>query len=204
MPPREFTLLRTRGGSLAQPGDSLAGPRWPGAAGLRRLPGGAARRTSGCQAVTSLREADREEREAGGGAGLAAGRAVPRVGSADRPVQRRGESSLRTRARLFPGSGGKAGAEAQRDPALQTQGRAKPHVPCRGLSAGSPPPPPSPGTVSPTRKRRALNFFFFFFLPGRLQGGGKGRWRGLPRLRGEDCVPLLIKRSPRKMVSDMR
>lgn len=43
----EFTLLRTKGNSLAQPGNTLAGLRWPGAAGLRRLPGGAARRSSG-------------------------------------------------------------------------------------------------------------------------------------------------------------
>lgn len=136
----EFTLLPARGNSLAQPGDTLP---WG-----RRAPPPARRGGPGNQRVTTLtssRKTGREKGEAAGGAGLSAGRAgsgvqaVPRVGSGDRPVQRRGENSLRTRARLLPGSRGegegRSRGTAESRP-FQRRDRRQPVGRCHPLAKG--------------------------------------------------------------------
>jgi len=66
---------------------------------------------------------------------------------------------------------------------------------------------PAPRTVSPTREGFYYYFSFFSVSFGAAAcGRAEGREGGVvcPRLRGEDDVPAPIKRSPRKMVSDMR
>lgn len=111
-------------------------------------------------------------------------------------VSRWGPAALRGAAGS-PGSGGSGGRGGHDSFAASSQLLGRFHPLGKGL-----------GRVGVVR-----SFFFFppslsarrLAAPGSLEGGGKGRWCGfLPRLRGEDCVPLLIKRSPRKMVSDMR
>lgn len=149
-------------------------------------------------------------REAAGGAGLAAARAGsggPAGGQRGPPRPApRGKIPADTGPALPRLCGGRQKPRHRGDPALEAQGRTEPHVPGRGLAPGS-----RGCGISATASQRVGRFHlsgkggsFSFSLSGRLQSGGQGRWCGLPRLRGEDCVPLLIKRSPRKMVSDMR